>query len=468
VACGAALAWGRGRDDARAAAGRLPGAVEALRLIRRDPLTNLANRVLFDELLTAHVAEGRAGAVLLLDIDDFGALNDALGFAAGDVLLQQVSDRLRLALGNVGALAHLFSDDFAILTAEPAAEVEAFALRLLRVFETPFLGDGYDPMLNSRMLSASVGIALVPAHGTDCERLLQAANQALRAAQASGRGGWRIFGDIPTLTEAGLAAALPAALAAGQIVPYYQPVVDIVSGQVTGMEVLARWRHPELGLLRSSAFIGVAQARGQLGAVTRHLLERTAHDCAAWPQALNFAFNVAPGQLEDALDMIATLPPNAPLPAARIGLELTEAAPVGDITVARGLVAALRQHGVRMALDDFGAGYGNLHNLLGMPFDIVKIDQEFVGAVLSDPRAELCVESIARGARAMGIEVVAEGVKSPEVAARVAALGCRFVQGSLFSMPVPANEVPAVLMRLGLYARGPQGGWTAVRVARAA
>jgi diguanylate cyclase (GGDEF)-like protein len=423
------------RDDA--------GVVEQVRLIRRDPLTSLSNRRAFEARLSSCLASGAACTVLLLDIDQFRKLNDRFGFQAGDALLQQVGDRLRQAVPDSNSIAHLFSDDFAILHTGPQLDAEALALHVQLGFEAPFVCDTGTPVL-----SACIGIAMAPQHGHDAASLLQAANHALQIAQGNGHGTWRIFDSAAEATAASLRVALPAALAAGEIVPFYQPIVDITTGHVVGLEVLARWLHPGRGLLPPSMFVGLAEEAGLLSDITRALLARTERDSVGWPRDLFYAFNIAQSQLAALPAIVSDSVVPGGLPLQNLAFELTEGEAVADMVAAADVVADLRRRGVRVALDDFGAGFGNFHHLRGISFDTVKIDQEFVLEVLTDPRADFCVRAAVELGHMMGMDIAAEGVDKPEIAARVAALGCRYVQGRLFSMPVPARDVPDLLARL--------------------
>jgi diguanylate cyclase (GGDEF)-like protein len=427
-----------------------PNAVEKFRMIRRDPLTGLANRRMFDDLAGEHLMIDEPCAVLLLDLDGFKRLNDQFGFRFGDALLQQVGDRLRATVANANFVAHLFSDEFAILApGQPASEdADALALHLLRALETPFSHDGV-----SVQVSASIGIAKAPIHGRHVTSLMQAATHALRAAKNAGRGAWRVYNTTMQDSNAALRDELPAAIANGQIVPYYQPIVDLESRNMVGLEVLARWHHPTRGVLTPEDFIDLAETEGQLCNITVSLLQQVARDSAHWPEALSFAFNIVPNQLRDLVTFALTQPDLPTLPCHRIEVELTENALIQDLEATREAVAVLHSRGVRVVLDDFGAGHGNFHHLRGIPFDRIKIDKEFVVDVLTDRRAEICVRSIVEASRMLGIDVTAEGVATPEIAARVNALGCRLVQGSLFSMPVPPEAVPGLITRFGATTR---------------
>ena len=415
--------------------------------IERDPLTGLANQRMLESAAADWLAKGQPFALLLLDLNNFSKINDEFGRPFGDALLRQVGDRLRAAVAITKTIAHMFSDEFAIVAPDSAAadDAHSIALHLLCALNAPFTHDGV-----SVRITASIGIAQAPFHGSDVPSLMHAATHAMRAAKEAGNGVWRVYDPAMRDTAAMLRRALPAAIANGEIVPYYQPIIDLESSHVTGLEVLARWKHPTRGLLPPQLFIDLAEAEGKLSALTLSLLHQVVRDATIWPDTLFFAFNMAPSQLHDVDTFLLTQPT---LPPERLEVELTEHQLIKDLDTTREVVRALRSRGTRVVLDDFGAGHGNFHHLRSIPFDRLKIDREFVLDMVTDPRAEVCVRSIAEAAQRLGIDVTAEGVSTPEIAARVSALGCRFVQGSLFSMPVPAMDVAAVLKRLGAVPR---------------
>jgi diguanylate cyclase (GGDEF)-like protein len=401
----------------------------------------------FESIAAARLARGEKLAIMLLNLNDFNDVNEKYGYGFGDSLLQQVGDRLRAAMADPKAVAHLFSDEFAIIAADhPTAEdVHSVALHLLRALDDPFFHDGVPVRI-----TACIGIAQAPAHGSNAAALMQVATHALRVASQAGRGVWRVYDPAMRNTATTLRGGLAAAIANGEIVPYYQPIVDRESSRVAGLEVLARWHHPTRGVVSPNLFIDIADEEGQLSALTLSLLRQVVRDVGAWPNTLFIAFNVAASQLHD-IDSFVLMQPDGPtLPPGRLEVELTENQLIRDLDATRAVVRLLRSRGTRVVLDDFGAGHGNFHHLRSIPFDRLKIDKEFVLNMVNDPRAEACVRSIADAANRLGIDVTAEGVSTPEIAARIGALGCRYMQGSLFSMPVQAEAIPAILDRLGV------------------
>jgi diguanylate cyclase (GGDEF)-like protein len=436
------------RVPTKAAAGdRNPGYSGQSGGSRRLSPAQLDNRSTFQQIAAQRLAENMPCAVLLFDIDGLAEINDQFGYAMGDSLLEQFGERLRNQVPLACCAAHFFSDEFALLVAlnDAPGDVESIALRCMRAMDLPFIV-GNDALC----ISVSIGIA----SASQCEQsgaaLISAASRALRAAKAAGGRVWRIFSDA-MLDDAGeLRRDLSFAIANREIIPYYQPIVELASGHVVGLEVLARWNHPKRGLLWPNQFIKLAERDGRLSGITTTLLHQVAEDAVGWRNELFFAFNIAPAQIRELADYVflPPAPPTTALPLHRIEIELSETALIEDLDATCHMVDLLQERGARVALNDFGGGNANFRHLRGIPFDRLKVDREFVRDMLDDPRAGICVHSIAEVGHQLDIDVTAEGITTLEIATRVRALGCRFGQGSLFSMPVPAVAVTALLAKL--------------------
>jgi diguanylate cyclase (GGDEF)-like protein len=386
-------------------------------------------------------------AVLLFDIDGLAAINNQFGYAMGDSLLEQFGERLRNQVPLACCVAHFFSDEFALLVTvnDAPGDVESIALRCMRAMDLPFIV-GNDALC----ISVSIGIASASQRGQSGAALISAASRALCAAKAAGGRVWRVFSNAMLDDAEELRRDLSFAIANREIVPYYQPIVELASGHVVGLEVLARWNHPKRGLLWPNQFIKLAEKDGRLSGITTTLLHQVAEDAVGWPNELFFAFNIAPAQIRELADYVF-LPPAPPitaLPLHRIEIELSETALIEDLDATCHMVDLLQERGARVALNDFGGGHANFRHLRGIPFDRLKVDREFVRDMLDDPRAGICVHSIAEVGHQLDIDVTAEGITTLEIATRVRALGCRFGQGSLFSMPVPAGAVTGLLGKL--------------------
>ena len=423
--------------------------VDRLRLAHKDGLTGLANRQGFVAVLAERLRAGPATALLLLDMDGFAAMNAAHGHRAADEVLVAVADRLRTLVPDAGQVGRLGGDTFGVLLAAGSGTdiAEAAALRLVRGLAAP-LRAGMDTVT----CTASLGVAIAPEHGADADALLRSAQTALEAARAAGVGAWRLFQaerESAARARSALSTELGDALAGGLVEPYYQPVMELATGAVAGLEVLARWNHPVRGLLVAEEFVAIAEAEGLAAQLTERLMRRVLADMRDLPPTLRYAFNVLPGQLREIIAMVRHPPiwPEGVFDPARITIEVTERALLEDVGVMREVMLVLHQRGTQVVLDDFGAGTASLAHLRALPFDAIKIDGAFVAGVAEDERASACVRAMLELGRTLRIDMVAEGVESEAVADRLAKMGCRFAQGFFYGGPVPAREVQGLLRR---------------------
>jgi diguanylate cyclase (GGDEF)-like protein len=430
--------------------GRIPTRrvdLEAFRGMRRDTLTGLPARQSFGETLALRLHTGTPTALLVIDIDDFATINATSGHRVGDQVLAAAADRLRALMPDAGQLARLGSDEFGVLLdATPGPDtIEPACLQILRALMGPVHAE---PV--SLACSVSIGVALAPAHGNSEDRLMRAAQTALREAKAGGGGGWRIFNaerEAEFRQRKGLKDELRLAIQDGEIIPYYQPIVDLALGRVVGLEVLARWDHRSRGLLEPDLFIPLAEEMALCGALTERLMRHVIADARGWPAWLHFAFNVSPGQLRELIRMVRNPPAwqEGTLDPRRLEVEVTESALIEDVAVAREVIALLHARGTRIVLDDFGMGFSNMFHLRELPFDRIKVDRSFILNIAQDPRADACVRSMLALGQSLGIEMVAEGIDTASTAAYLAGLGCRYGQGFLYSEPVPGSGVTRLL-----------------------
>jgi diguanylate cyclase (GGDEF)-like protein len=427
-----------------------------------DPLTGLPIRSLFDQCVARALADPPPApavtAVLFVDLDDFKAVNDSLGHQAGDELLVAVADRLRAVTGPGGTAARFGGDEFAVLVgAVDPGDVGLLTERLLAAVQRPVRLGG-----TSVSVPASVGVALA-APGTDAAALLADADAAMYDAKSSGKGGWRLF--APPLREEAerrlrLRGDLAHAAERGQLGLMYQPIVDLDSARIAGVEALLRWRHPTQGLLEPDAFVPLAEETGLIVPIGRWVLAEACGQARDWDAAhpaaagLDLHVNVSGVQLRQAglVDEVAAVLATSGLPPHRLVLELTESVPLLSDDRAPERVAALRALGVRVALDDFGTGYATLSWLQRFPVDMVKVARDFVAGLGRGPAAEALAGGILGTAAAMGIGTVAEGVETDRQVARLRALGCARGQGHLFGDALPAAGITALLAA----ARAPQ------------
>jgi diguanylate cyclase (GGDEF)-like protein/PAS domain S-box-containing protein len=424
-----------------------------------DSLTDLPNRALFKDRLQ-HALARRADssppmAVYFLDLDGFKGVNDTLGHSAGDDLLVEVAARLRSAVRPSDTVARFGGDEFAILVEDlPTSEDDtALAQRICDAIEAPILLGGEEVHV-----SASIGIAHRDDCSVDAEQMLRNADLAMYQAKA-GAGGFAVF--APEMHEGLVArmrleADLRKALAEDQFIVYYQPMVSMRTGEITGMEALVRWQHPERGLVPPNDFIPLAEATGLIRPLGLWVLREACRQAVAWEAAgqarrgLKLSVNVSARQLEqdDLVEQVVAILRETGLPAGQLTLEMTESVLLdkGEETLAT--LTALRELGIRLAIDDFGTGYSSLSYLHNFPVDILKIDRSFVER-LSNGGDTALISTILRLGKTMKLETVAEGIEHPQELLLLRRQGCTTGQGYHFSPPVPAARIGELLSEGG-------------------
>ena len=431
-------------EQKRETSRRLAAEQEARVLALHDPLTGLPNRRQFDEAVAAAVAAppraGASHAVLLLDLNGFKRVNDVYGHAAGDEVLIRVGARLGGAVRDGDLVARLGGDEFGVLSRHvPGPEAAmGVAMRIIESLDAPVTAHG-----GAHMVGAAIGIALTPQDGSDSAELLRKADIALYRAKGQGRSAMAFFEaemDVHIRERDMLERELRAALEAGAIQPFYQPLVDLKSGAIRGFEALARWT--DRIDIAPERFIPIAEDSGLIGAMTDALLAQACADALTWPAGLELAFNVSPVLLRDAtfgLRLLALLGRSG-FPPSRLELEITESALVHDLGAAKAALDGLRAAGVSIALDDFGTGYSSLYHLRNFKVDRLKIDRSFVESMAHDKDSAAIVNALIGLGGGLGMEVTAEGVETPEQQQMLIAQGCAQAQGFLYSRAVPAEE----------------------------
>ncbi len=421
-----------------------------------DALTDLPNRTLLHDRL-AHAIHSAARehtplALFLIDLDRFKDVNDTLGHAVGDVLLQRVATRLRDALRASDTVARLGGDEFAVLVpGADAAQATQTADKLLAALAESVTIEG-----QRLTVGGSLGIAFHPAHGADAGGLLRHADIAMYVAKRAG-GGRAVYTpemDHHTPRRLTLVSALRQAIADDYLRVHYQPMMDVTTGRVRLVEALVRWPHPDLGLLPPDQFIPLAEGTGLIAPLTRWVLAEALRQVRAWQDAglaLSVAVNISPRALHDPelLATIAGLLRAHALPAARLRVELTESAVMVDPTGAVDILTRLDALGVRVAIDDFGTGYSSLAYLTRLPIDEIKIDRSFVTDMTRDDDDATIVASTIELGHSLGLRCVAEGVESGETWQALAALGCDVIQGFYVSRALPADELARWLRATG-------------------
>lgn len=420
------------------------------RLAASDLLTGLANRAaLHDAMATAmarSARDGRSLAALMIDLDRFKPINDRHGHMVGDLVLKEVAHRMRRVLRGNEIQARYGGDEFvvAIEEREDPTVAAAVAERIVQELSQPIhVGE----LLLS--IGASVGIARYPDDAADADQLLRRADSALYRAKRSGRGRVCFYDhhiDEHVAERSLLEHELREGIAAGQFVPFYQPIVSLDDGSVRGVEMLCRWAHPERGLLAPAAFIELAEETGQIDALLISVLRRACADLQAWPADWRLSVNLAPQQMLDpaAVPQLLAVLREHGVPPQRLDVELTETALVTDTARARETMTAMKRAGMTVTLDDFGTGYSSLSYLAEMAFDKIKIDRSFVHSLHERAESAKIVEAVIGLSRSLGVVAVAEGAETEQDVRALRALGCAQAQGYLFGRPMPAIDLLAL------------------------
>jgi diguanylate cyclase (GGDEF)-like protein/PAS domain S-box-containing protein len=425
-----------------------------------DPLTGLPNRALFLDRLQ-HMFHRRSRralanplfAVLYLDMDRFKAINDSLGHQAGDELLIGTARRLEQCVRPGDTLARLGGDEFVVLLDDVGSEADAtgVAERIHEELSAPLEVRGYE-----MFTSVSVGIALSSA-GYECpEDMLRDADTAMYRAKAAGRARHQVFaGDMHqrAVSSLRLETDLRRAVQRREIVPFYQPIVNLDDGTVVGFEALARWRHPTRGLIPPDLFIPVAEETGLVGEIGGWMLAEACRQACEWQSkhprwsALGISVNVSGRQLSqgDVAAEVKRALSATGLDPACLTLEITESALMDNLGAGAGVVQRLHAMSVSLHLDDFGTGYSSLAYLHSFPVHALKVDRSFVARMGGAPEHSAIVKAIVSLAHNLGMEVIAEGVETRAQADALRALGCRRGQGFLFAQPLPADEAEQLL-----------------------
>jgi diguanylate cyclase len=410
-----------------------------------DALTGLPNRTLlldrFGQALRAAKRTGSTTGLLLIDLDRFKEINDTFGHQYGDALLTQIGARLRSAMRESDTLARLGGDEFAVLLPDitDLSAATALAAKLRRSLETPFLVDGI-----ALDVEASVGVVLSGEHGMDPTLLLQRADIAMYVAKARKLGVFAYDPEVDLHSPAKLAllGELRRALERDELVLYYQPKVNISTGEVVGAEALVRWQHPERGLVFPDAFIPLAEQTGLIEPLTTYVLGTALTQARAWMDAgqpLMVSVNLSARHLLDERlpRQVADLLAAHGIPANLLQLEVTESALITEPDRAQRLLGAIDALGVRLSIDDFGAGYTSIGELKNLPFTELKIDKSFIMNMGNDPSDALIVQSIVDLGHNLALTIVAEGVETSPALADLAGFGCDIAQGYYLSPPLP-------------------------------
>ncbi|UVJ43895.1 EAL domain-containing protein [Pseudomonas sp. LS1212] len=424
---------------------------ELAHLAHHDPLTDLPNRLLFnartEQALVAAQAGKRGCALLLLDLDHFQSINDGLGHTTGDLLLKAVAERLQGVSGNGITLARLGGDEFAILAehCQQAGEAAALALSIIEGLKEPFV-----LARHQLFIGASIGISLFPSDALNAEQLLRNADSALFKAKSSGRAGYALYTEELTADaqqRVETSSELRRALEQQELCVYYQPVHDLLSHRMIGVEALVRWQHPERGLVPPGEFIAIAERTGLISEIDTWVMHQACRQMVQWQaqgRALEFvAVNVSSRLFahRDLFQQVARMLRETGLDPACLEIEVTESAVMDDPEVALEQLHRLRELGLRLAIDDFGTGYSSLLRLKRLPVQKLKIDQGFVAGLPGDEDDAAIVRVIIALAQSMGMRVHAEGIEQAEQSRFLLEHHCDMGQGYWFGRPVPEERL---------------------------
>ncbi|AOK30285.1 MULTISPECIES: bifunctional diguanylate cyclase/phosphodiesterase [Burkholderia] len=435
---------------------------EMTQLAEYDLLTGLANRYATLRGLRNDVAQASSLsrlALLFIDLDNFKTVNDTLGHNAGDIVLQMTAARLSDAVGNEGALARIGGDEFVVVVKGDHVErrAERLAAAIIQMFSAPF-----DVRGSTFVLHASIGIALHSVANESEIDLLKKADLAMYSAKDAGKNCYQFY--APHLSHRAdhlmrWEQQLRIALSDEQLFLAYQPKIDLAQRCITGFEALVRWDHPEHGVISANEFISIAESTGLIVPIGDFVIQSACEQLARWRDegldTLTLAVNISPVQFwrGDLIETIAHALAQTGIEARRLEIEITETAMMEYPELVSEKIAALKKLGIRIALDDFGTGYSSLSYLQRFSVDTLKVDRSFIQAVPTDRNVCVMVSSIVHLARALGLTVVVEGTETQEQVAWLAALGQIEAQGFLFSRPVPADGIAALLARFGVCGR---------------
>ncbi|MFY8150245.1 MAG: putative bifunctional diguanylate cyclase/phosphodiesterase [Prochlorococcaceae cyanobacterium] len=424
-----------------------------------DPLTDLPNRAMLVESIQNAIDQYRQDhhfsyAVLFLDIDRFSQINDIVGHIAGDQILVEISRRLTSLLESKGLVARFGGDEFVVLLTGFSGEdaVINLAKRLNHILGQPIFVHQ-----RSYSLLASIGIVYASGQYQEANQLLSDADLAMYEAKNDGGGCARTFDASlrsRLIQKHELALELRQGLEQGDLVPYYQPIIDLKENRCIGFEALARWNHKERGLIPPYEFIPVAEENGLIHSLTKQILSQSCQQLAEWqmrfPSAIPLKISVNITADDLASSSLATefqlALHHANLQTSSITIELTESGFIENYDIANSTAEQLRLCGFQIAIDDFGTGYSSLSYLSRMPISIIKIDRSFVSRMLHDDRTYGIVDSIITLGKRMGLHVVAEGIETSQQLELLKSLGCDFGQGYFFSKPIPAEEAESIFL----------------------
>ena len=444
--------WRRYVDLQHEAEMRREGEARAALIASTDGMTGLLNRRGFadkgEELRRAAGEAGQSLIIFSLQLNRFKAVNDRHGYDVGDAMLRMIAASLEQGVSAGHLVARLAGDEFAVALAaskEGFAEVELLGERLLRSVTRPFEAEG-----RLVQVGAFLGIAASNPDEGQIPDFLRRADIALDRAKSarSARPIWFDEGmERALIVHSEIEQGIRHGLEHGQFVPFFEPQVDLRTGEIIGFEVLARWEHPLSGLIEPDRFIPVAEEHGLIGRLSEQVALSALVQAAEWDPSIKISINISPTQLTDSwlAQRILRLLAEAGFPAERLVVEITESSLFADLDLAHMIVTSLKNQGIKLALDDFGTGFSSLSHLRSLPFDVIKIDRSFVSTLENDRESAAIVRAVTTLADALGVPVTVEGIEDAATHAAVAGFGCAVGQGWYFGKPMTGDQAASLL-----------------------
>lgn len=451
--------WRRYRDLSAEIKERRKAEAQARQLAEIDPLTGCLNRRSIapatDRLIAGATARGEAAAFIMIDLDNFKAINDLNGHSAGDMVLRVSAERIASVLTDGSLLARLGGDEFACVTTyDPARpdQVDQLAASLIEAVAKPVEVKG-----NALEVTVSVGVTSTGTgrEAIDAGSLLHMADIAMYHAKRHGRNRYAWFENsmeaelrYRSEVENGIRRGIPL----GEFVPYYEQQVDISTGELLGFEMLARWNSPTLGLVGPEIFIPIAEEIGLIADLSESVIAQALQDARAWDPKLTLSVNISPIQLRDPwfAQKLLKMLVEANFPPHRLDIEITESSLHENIGTVRSLITSLKNQGIKVSLDDFGTGYASLAHLRTLPFDRIKIDRSFVTSLADDEESATIVKAITSLGEGLGLPITAEGIENEDVLAALLEYGNFKGQGYLYGRPEDAGKTQQRLAEMDL------------------
>jgi polar amino acid transport system substrate-binding protein len=420
-----------------------------------DPLTGLPNRSLFTDRLNMALAQSKRNnemcALIILDLDNFKAINDTLGHSVGDMLLKQVAEKIKGYLREVDTVARIGGDEFIIIQPQikEISDATRAADRILKKFQKPWILEGKE-----YYITASMGIGIYPNDGEDQQTIFKNADTALYRAKELGRNNYQLYTESmnqKVLQRLDIENSLRRAIEREEFVLFYQPQIDIKTGKIVGFEALLRWYHPGYGLVPPMEFIPIAEDSGLIVAIGEWVLKTACRQNKKWidsglePRLISVNLSARQFQRNDVVEVIDKIRSDSGLEPELLELEITESTAMQDLSFTIDVLNQLRKKGIRVSLDDFGTGYSSLNYLRQLPIDTLKIDKSFVRDITANSKEEAIAKTVISLAHKLDLTVVAEGVETKEQFLFLKKERCDKVQGYLFSKPLPAEEIEKML-----------------------